>query len=68
MFDDQNVGSHKMNSNRVFILFKKMDFNKILGWFVCLFVCLFVFLSEPVNRLAFYYNNILALLEGKVYL
>ena len=33
MFDDQNVGSHKITTDSVFILFKKTDFNTIL---VCL--------------------------------
>ena len=31
MFDDQNVGSHKMTTDSVFIFFKKTDFNTILG-------------------------------------
>ena len=31
MFDDQNVGSHKMTTDSVFILFKKTDFNTILS-------------------------------------
>ena len=30
-FDDQNVGSHKMTKDSVFILFKKTDFNTILA-------------------------------------
>ena len=30
IFDDQNVGSHKMTTDSVFILFKKTDFNTIL--------------------------------------
>ena len=29
--DDQNVGSHKMTTDGVFILFKKTDFNTILA-------------------------------------
>ena len=29
--DDQNVGSHKMTTDSVFILFKKTDFNTILA-------------------------------------
>ena len=29
--DDQNVGSHKMTTDGMFILFKKTDFNTILG-------------------------------------
>ena len=29
--DDQNVGSHKMTTDSVFILFKKIDFNTILA-------------------------------------
>ena len=29
IFDDQNVGSHEMTTNSVFILFKKTDFNTI---------------------------------------
>ena len=33
IFDDQNVGSHKMTTDSVFILFKKTNFNTIL---VCL--------------------------------
>ena len=33
MFDDQNVGSHKMPTDSVFILFKKTDFNTILAFF-----------------------------------
>ena len=28
IFDDQNVGSHKMTTDSVFILLKKTDFNK----------------------------------------
>ena len=31
IFDDQNVGSHKMTTDRMFILFKKTDFNTILA-------------------------------------
>ena len=31
MFDDQNVGSHKMAIDSVFILFIKTDFNTILA-------------------------------------
>ena len=31
IFDDQNVGSHKMTTDSVFILFKKTDFNTILA-------------------------------------
>ena len=31
IFDDQNVGSHKMTTDGVFILFKKTDFNTILA-------------------------------------
>ena len=31
MLDDQNVGSHKMTTDSVFILFKKTDFNTILA-------------------------------------
>ena len=31
MFDDQNVGSHKMTTDSVFILLKKIDFNTILA-------------------------------------
>ena len=31
IFDDQNVGSHKMTTNSVFVLFKKTDFNTILA-------------------------------------
>ena len=31
MFDDQNVGSHKMTTDSMFILFKKTDFNTILA-------------------------------------
>ena len=31
IFDDQNVGSHKMTTDSVFILFKKIDFNTILA-------------------------------------
>ena len=31
VFDDQNVGSHKMTTDSVFILFKKTDFNTILA-------------------------------------
>ena len=30
-FDEQNVGSHKMTTDSVFILFKKTDFNTILA-------------------------------------
>ena len=30
-FDDQNIGSHKMTTDSVFILFKKTDFNTILA-------------------------------------
>ena len=30
IFDDQNLGSHKMTTDSVFILFKKTDFNTIL--------------------------------------
>ena len=30
-FDDQNVGSHKMTTDSVFILFKQTDFNTILA-------------------------------------
>ena len=30
IFDDQNVGSHKMTTDSVFILFKKTDFNTSL--------------------------------------
>ena len=32
IFDDQNVGSHKMTTDSVFILFKKTDFNTILAY------------------------------------
>ena len=32
VFDDQNVGSHKMTTDSVFILFKKTDFNTILAF------------------------------------
>ena len=31
IFDDQNVGHHKMTTDSVFILFKKTDFNTILA-------------------------------------
>ena len=31
IFDDQNVGSHKMTADSVFILFKKTDFNTALA-------------------------------------
>ena len=31
IFDDQNVGNHKMTTDNVFILFKKTDLNIILG-------------------------------------
>ena len=31
IFDDQNIGSHKMTTDSVFILFKKTDFNTILA-------------------------------------
>ena len=31
IFDDQNVGSHKMTTDSVFILFKKTDFGTILA-------------------------------------
>ena len=31
IFDDQNVESHKMTTDSVFILFKKTDFNTILA-------------------------------------
>ena len=31
IFDDQYVGSHKMTTDCVFILFKKTDFNTILA-------------------------------------
>ena len=31
IFDDQNVGGHKMTTDSVFILFKKTDFNTILA-------------------------------------
>ena len=31
IFDDQNVGSHKMTTGSVIILFKKTDFNTILA-------------------------------------
>jgi hypothetical protein len=31
MFDDQNVGSNKMTTEGVFILFKKTDFNNMLA-------------------------------------
>ena len=31
MFDDQNVGSHKMTTDSMFILFKETDFNTILA-------------------------------------
>ena len=31
IFADQNVGSHKMTTDSVFILSKKTDFNTILG-------------------------------------
>ena len=31
MFDDQNVGSQKIATDSVFILFKKTDFNTILA-------------------------------------
>ena len=31
IFDDQNVGSHKMTTDSVFVLFKKTDFNTILA-------------------------------------
>ena len=31
IFDDKNVGSHKMTTDSVFILFKKTDFNTILA-------------------------------------
>ena len=30
IFDDQNVGSHKMITDKVLLLFKKTDFNTIL--------------------------------------
>ena len=30
-FDDQNVGSHKMTTDSVFILFKKTDFDTVLA-------------------------------------
>ena len=33
--DDQNVGSHKMTRDSVFILFKKTDFNTILACSGC---------------------------------
>ena len=29
IFDDQNVGSHKMTTDSAFILFKKTDFNTV---------------------------------------
>ena len=32
IFDDQNVGSHKMTTDSVFILFKKTNLNIILVW------------------------------------
>ena len=31
IFDDQNVGNHKMTTDGVFILFQKTDFNTILA-------------------------------------
>ena len=31
IFEDQNIGSHKMTTDSVFILFKKPDFNQILA-------------------------------------
>ena len=31
IFEDHNVGSHKMITDSVFILFKKTDFNTILA-------------------------------------
>ena len=31
IFGNQNVGSHKMTTDSVFILFKKTDFNTILA-------------------------------------
>ena len=33
IFDNQNVGSHKMTTDSVFILFEKTDFNTILACF-----------------------------------
>ena len=31
IFDDQNVGNHKMTTDSVFILFKQTDFNTMLA-------------------------------------
>ena len=31
IFDEQNIGSYKLATDSVFILFKKTDFNTILG-------------------------------------
>ena len=36
IFDDQNVGSHKMTTDSVFNLFKKIDFNTILACLRCI--------------------------------
>ena len=36
IFDDQNVGSHKMTKDSVFILFRKTNFNTILTCVRCI--------------------------------